>query len=59
MLAQQIKYTEEHKLALLPPETGNYDQLYFDVSKVQGYSDVVEYSKSGAVPKDIKDLQNT
>jgi ABC-type sugar transport system substrate-binding protein len=59
ILAQQIKYTEDHKLALIPPETGDYDQLYFDVSKVQGYSDVVDYSKSGEVPKDIYDLQNT
>ncbi len=59
ILERQIKYTLDHKLALLPPETDDYSQLYFDVSKVAGYSDVVSYSKSGVVPKDIYDLQNT
>ena len=59
MLAQQIKYTRDHKLQLIPPETGDYDKLHFDLSKVEGYGDVVAYSKSGEVPKDIVDLQNT
>jgi ABC-type sugar transport system substrate-binding protein len=59
ILAQQIKFTQDQKLPLIPPESGNYDQLYFDVSKVKGYDSVVEYSKSGTVPKDIIDLQNT
>jgi ABC-type sugar transport system substrate-binding protein len=59
MLAKEIKYTKDQKLPLIPPEAGDYDQLYFDVSKVQGYDDVMAYSKSGEVPKDVYDLQNT
>lgn len=58
ILEQQIKFTKDKKLPLIPPESGDYDQLYFDASKVQGYDDVIAYSKSGAVPKDIVDLQN-
>jgi ABC-type sugar transport system substrate-binding protein len=59
ILAKQIKFTEDQKLPLIPPETGDYEQLYFDVSKVKGYDDVQAYLKSGEVPKDIVDLQNT
>jgi ABC-type sugar transport system substrate-binding protein len=59
ILAKQIKFTRDQKLPLIPPETGDYQQLYFDVSKVDGYDDVTAYLKSGEVPKDIYDLQNT
>ena len=59
MLAKEIQYTKDQKLPLIPPEAGDYDQLHFDASKVQGYDDVMAYSKSGEVPKDIYDLQNT
>lgn len=59
MLAKEIKYTKDQKLPLIPPEAGDYEQLHFDASKVQGYDDVMAYSKSGEVPKDIYDLQNT
>jgi ABC-type sugar transport system substrate-binding protein len=59
MLAKEIKYTREQKLPLIPPEAGDYDQLHFDPSKVKGYDDVMTYSKSGDVPKDVYDLQNT
>jgi len=59
ILAKQIKFTQDQKLPLIPPETGDYEQLYFDVSKVKGYDDVQAYLKSGEVPKDIVDLQNT
>jgi hypothetical protein len=59
ILAKQIKFTQDQKLPLIPPETGDYDQLYFDASKVKGYDDVQAYLKAGEVPKDIIDLQNT
>jgi ABC-type sugar transport system substrate-binding protein len=59
ILAKQIKFTQDQKLPLIPPETGDYEQLYFDVSKVKGYDDVIAYLKAGEVPKDIYDLQNT
>ncbi|MGC2788209.1 MAG: substrate-binding domain-containing protein [Roseiarcus sp.] len=59
ILAKQIKFTQDQKLPLIPPETGDYEQLYFDVSKVKGYDDVEAYLKSGEVPKDLYDLQNT
>lgn len=59
ILTQQIKFTNDNKLPLIPPETGNYEELHFDASKVTGYDDVMAYSKSGEVPKDIYDLQNT
>ena len=59
ILAKQIKFTQDQKLPLIPPEAGDYEQLYFDVSKVKGYDDVEAYLKSGEVPKDIVDLQNT
>jgi ABC-type sugar transport system substrate-binding protein len=58
ILAKQIKFTQDQKLPLIPPETGDYEQLYFDVSKVKGYDDVQAYLKTGEVPKDIIDLQN-
>jgi hypothetical protein len=59
ILAKQIKFTQDQKLPLIPPETGDYEQLYFDASKVKGYDDVQAYLKTGEVPKDIVDLQNT
>jgi hypothetical protein len=59
ILAKQIKFTQDQKLPLIPPKTGDYEQFYFDVSKVRGYDDVEAYLKSGEVPKDIVDLQNT
>ena len=59
ILAKQIKFTQDQKLPLIPPETGDYEQLYFDASKVKGYDDVQAYLKSGEVPKDLYDLQNT
>jgi hypothetical protein len=52
-------FTQDQKLPLIPPETGDYEQLYFDASKVKGYDDVQAYLKTGEVPKDIIDLQNT
>ena len=59
ILTKQIAFTNENKLPLIPPETGNYEELHFDASKVTGYDDVMAYSKSGEVPKDLYDLQNT
>ena len=59
ILAKQIKFTLDAKLPLIPPETGDYEQLYFDASKVNGYDDVEAYLKTGEVPKDIVDLQNS
>lgn len=59
ILDRQIKYTVDHRLQLIPPDTGDFKQLAFDVSTVKGYSDVVEYSKTGVMPTDIIDLQNT
>ena len=56
ILAKQIKFTQDQKLPLIPPETGDYEQLYFDASKVKGYDDVQAYLKTGEVPKDIVDL---
>jgi len=47
ILEKQIKYTEDHKSPLIPPETCDYKELHFDVSKVEGYSDVMAHSKSG------------
>ena len=58
ILAQQIKYTLDQELPLIPPESGDYDKLYFDASTVKGYDDVAAYLKAGTVPKDIVDLQN-
>jgi hypothetical protein len=58
ILEHQIKFTEDNKLPLIPPESGNYEELHFDASKVKGYDDVLAYLKAGSVPKDIIDLQN-
>jgi ABC-type sugar transport system substrate-binding protein len=37
ILAKQIKFTQDQKLPLIPPEAGDYDQLYFDLfRRVEG-----------------------
>ena len=58
ILEKQIKFTQDAKLPLIPPESGNYEELAFDASKMKGYDDVMAYLKVGTVPKDIVDLQN-
>jgi ABC-type sugar transport system substrate-binding protein len=59
ILDHQIKFTEDAKLPLIPPESGNYEELHFDATKVKGYDDVMAYLESGKVPEDIIDLQNS
>jgi ABC-type sugar transport system substrate-binding protein len=56
---RHIAYSEERELALIPPETGDYDGLCVDISKTRGYEEVLEYSDTRIFPKDIYDLQNT
>lgn len=58
ILEKHIKYSVDHGLALIPPETGDYDKLAFDLSKTKGYAEVMEYSRSGKVPAGITDLLN-
>ena len=50
---------EEKGLALVPPETGNYDVLDVDVSKAKGYDEVMVYSEDRSKwPEGLVDLQN-
>ncbi|MBD3325862.1 substrate-binding domain-containing protein [candidate division KSB3 bacterium] len=59
ILAEHIAYSEEEGLALVPPETGNYDGLDVDVSQAKGYDEVMVYSDDRSQwPEGIVDLQN-
>ncbi len=59
ILKQHIAYTEEAGLALVPPETGDYDGLDVDVSKTKGYDEVMVYSNDRSQwPEGLVDLQN-
>ncbi len=60
ILAAHIKYAEDRKLALVPPESGNYDELSLDASKLPGYQDLVKYFESNrkVFPPGVTQLQN-
>jgi hypothetical protein len=58
ILAKQIIHSRPEAAAHSAGD-GDYEQLYFDASKVKGYDDVQAHLKTGEVPKDIIDLQNT
>ncbi len=59
ILERHIAYAEEHDLALVPPETGDYDVLTIDLTGVKGYDEVMAYSATRVMPEGIYDLQNT
>jgi ABC-type sugar transport system substrate-binding protein len=60
ILSAHIKFAEDRKLALVPPESGNYDELSLDASKLPGYKDLVAYFESNrrVFPPGMTELQN-
>ncbi len=60
ILSAHIKFAEDRKLALVPPESGNYDELSLDASKLPGYQDLVKYFDSNrkVFPPGVTQLQN-
>ena len=59
IIKAHIQYCEEHNLALVPPETGNFDELTVDISSWPGYDEIMRYTEEGVWPEGIYDLQNT
>jgi ABC-type sugar transport system substrate-binding protein len=55
---RHIAYAKERDLALIPPETGDYDELHVDLRGIKGYEEVLTYSRTKVVPSEIVDLQN-
>jgi ABC-type sugar transport system substrate-binding protein len=53
-----IDYSKPKNLALVPPESGNYDDLAIDLTKTQGYDEIMEYSRTRQMPRGITDRQN-
>jgi len=58
ILEKHIKYTKEAGLALIPPEAGDFDGLTIDISGWKGYEDIMEYTRTREISKDIVYLQN-
>ena len=58
IIRKHIEYSEAHKLALIPPETGDFAGLTVDISNWKGYEDVMIYTESKVIPEDVVDLQN-
>ena len=59
ILKKHVEFAEKNGLALLPPETGDFEGLTVDITSWKGYSDIQEYSKTRELPEGIYDLQNT
>jgi ribose transport system substrate-binding protein len=58
ILKKHIKFAKDRKLALIPPEAGDFEALTVDLTRWKGYEDVMEYTKTRVFPNDITDLQN-
>lgn len=59
ILEAHIKYARDRDLALVPPESGDYEGLTIDLTTAKGYAEVIKYSQSREFPEGIYDLQNT
>ena len=59
ILGNHIAYARERDLALVPPETGDYETLTIDLTGLKGYEEVMNYSQTRVMPAGIYDLQNT
>ncbi|MCR4425077.1 MAG: substrate-binding domain-containing protein [Firmicutes bacterium] len=58
ILKRHIKFAKDKRLALIPPEAGDFEALTVDLTRWKGYEDVMEYTRTRTFPKGIKDLQN-